>query len=158
MLLACYALGASGQDFSVPRGYKFSKAEDYTKHEADIVKCFDWLMATPPSEQTTKREKASQFLTEWLLGSPVVHIEFNKKLVTFTDNPELLMVFMGGWAKYVIESKDDNNKLEGNFKGLEAVVAYYEKNKAHLSKNKNIEKYAKMNAKGKLQDFVVSNF
>ena len=156
--LICYALGASGQEFSVPKGYKFAKADDYVKHEADIVKCFDWLMATPANEQTTNREKASKYLTEWLMGSPSVSITINQEIVNFMQpNPDLLMVFMGGYAKDALSHKDSPDSKAGNLKGLEAVIEYYQKNKDYLQKDKNVEKYIKLQGKGKLKDFVAKN-
>lgn len=153
LLLICYTFGASGQEFSVPKGYKFVKAEDYVKYELDFIKCFDWLMKVPAGEQTAKREKANKFVTEWLMGTKSVQIDVNMNIVTFMEpNPDLLMVFMAGWAKHAIETSKD--KIGCNVKGLEAVIAYYQKNLASLEKDKNVEKYIKMHEKGKLKAFV----
>ena len=157
LTLVCIALGASAQGFDVPSGYKFDKPEDYKAHEENVVKCFDWIMATPAREEASTRDKASKFLTAWLMGSPSVSIKVNQSIVTFTNNADMLMIFMGGWAKYAIESKDNNNSVEGNLKGLEAVIDYYQNNVDYLGKDKNIEKYIKLKDKGKLRNFVEKN-
>ncbi len=156
LALLCYAVGLSGQEFSVPKGYKFSKADDYAEHESNVVKCFDWLMSTPMNEQTSKRDKASAYLVQWLMGSPTVNVQVNKTIAPFMENADLLMIFMGGWAKYAIESKD-KSKVEGNLHGLNAVIDYYQQNKAGIGQNKDIEKFIKMKGKGKLKSFIEKN-
>jgi hypothetical protein len=93
-----------------------------------------------------------------LTGSPNVSIDIKPEIVTFVgDTPELLLIFMGGWAKYSLESKDFKNKIGGSTAGIEAVIEFYTKNKDLLSKDKNIEKYIKMKDKGTLKDYIEKN-
>ncbi len=145
----------SAQTFEIPNGYSFSKVEDYKRYENDVVSCVDWLINTPLDQESIKRQKASRFLMTWLEGSPDVVIEISADILTFDKaSPDLFLVFMGGWAKYSIETKDYNNKLEGNIAGIEAVIELYKQNKDILSKDKNIEKYLKLKYKGKLRDYI----
>jgi hypothetical protein len=69
-------------------------------------------------------------------------------------SPDLLMVFLGGWAKHSIESEAYDDKVAGNLAGLESVIEFYETNKGVIPKDKNVEKYIKMKKKGALRDFV----
>lgn len=149
---------ASAQQFELPKAYQLDKAEDYDLYEKDILSCIDWLMNTPFGTETFKRKEANAFLLKWLTGSPKVKIEIKAEIVNFMENnPDLLLIFLGGWAKYSLISQDTKDKVKGNLKGLEAVVDFYRKNQALLKKDKNVEKYAKMKEKGTLEDFIKKN-
>lgn len=145
------------QEFEVPENYVLKKAEDYAKYESDIIKCVDWLMATPLNEQKNKRQDAGAFLVAWLTGSPNVSIEIKQEIVTFIGSPDLLLIFMGGWTKYALESKDFEDMVAGTTAGIEAVMDFYTRNKAYLEKNKEVEKYIKMKTKGTLKDYIEKN-
>ena len=150
--------GLRAQEYQIPKNYELIKAEDYAKYEQDIIKTFNWLMETPANIQTDKRKEASTFLIKWISGSPTVMIEIKAEIVNFMEsNPEQLIIFMGGWCKYALETKDFSNKVNGNLAGLESVIAYYTKNREVLKKDKNIEKFMKMKEKGTLQEYVKKN-
>ena len=146
---------AFAQEFQVPENYAFETAEDYKPYEKDVVACVDWLIETPMYQNPSKRKEASAFLLKWLMGSPYVHIEINPEIVNFAgSSPELLLAFMGGWAKYAIETEQFDDKVGGNLAGLESVIEFYETNKGVLPKDKNVEKYVKMKKKGSLRQYV----
>jgi len=158
LAFAAFSLGLFSQNFEVTQNYKLENAEDYAKYENDIIKFIDWLRETPINNEPDKRKEANAFLLKWMTGSPYVRLEINSDVVTFIgSSPELLMVFLGGWTKYVIVSKDFDNKLEGNLAGIEAVIYFYNKNKKFLPKDKDIEKYIKKQKKGKLKSFLEQN-
>jgi hypothetical protein len=158
LILTVISLQLFSQDFEVPKNYKLDKAEDYATYEPDVVKCFDWLMKTPVNEQAAKRKEANAFLIKWLSGSPSVSLEIKQEIVTFMgSSPDLFMIFMGGWAKYALESKDYKNKIAGNLAGIESVIEFYKKNKDFVPKDKNIEKYIEMKDKGTLKGFIEKN-
>lgn len=149
------SMGLHSQDFNVPENYKLEKAEDYATYEQDALNCIDWLMNTPINEQKAKREKATEFLLKWLIGSPDVQIELNADIITFVESsPDLVIIFLGGWAKYSMQTKDFENKIAGSMAGIEAVIAFYTSNSEFLPKDKNIEKYIKMKESGKLKDYI----
>lgn len=158
LILTIISIGLYSQDFEVPKNYKLDKAEDYAPYEQDVIKCFDWLMKTSINEQTAKRKEANAFLLKWLSGSPNVSIEIKQEIVTFMGtSPDLLMIFMGGWAKYSLESKDFKNKIAGSMAGIESVIEFYTKNKDFMTKDKNVEKYIKMKDKGTLKAYIEKN-
>lgn len=158
LVLSIFTIALFAQTFEVPTDCKLEKAEDYAKYEKDVLSCIDWLAQTPVNEQSAKRKEANAFLLKWLTGSPDVHIDIKPGIVTFMDSsPELLMIFMGGWAKYSIEKEEPKNNVAGSMAGIEAVISFYQSNKAYLKKSKEVEKYIKMKEKGKLEDYVKKN-
>ncbi len=157
LFLGAFAFTVLSQEFELPGNYKFEQAEDYSKYEPAVLQGIAWIIATPLDKQEAKRKKINAFLLEWLSGSPYVHLELKKEIVTFIDSPDLLMVFMGAWAKYSLESKEFNNKVAGSLAGLHAVIDFYSRNREVIKKDKNVEKYIKMKQNGTLTEYVEKN-
>jgi hypothetical protein len=157
LILTLLSLGIFAQEFEVPKNYKFDSAKDYDTYESDVVRCVDWLIKTPVNEQADKRQASNAFLLKWISGSPKVHIEVKQEIVTFLDDGDLLMIFMGAWTKYSIESKAFDDKINGTMNGIESVIDFYIRNKGSISKNKGVEKYLKLKEKGTLKEFVEKN-
>jgi hypothetical protein len=156
IFLSCHVLFA--QDFSVPKNFNPKTAEDYAPFEADVIKSVDWLMSMPYVLERQKRDEVNAFLLKWISGSPYVHIDIKPQIVTFMGGtPDLLMIFMGGWTKYSLESKKFDDKEGGSLAGINAVIDFYNTNKQSLPKDKNVEKYIKMKEKGELEDYVKNN-
>ncbi|MDZ7606644.1 MAG: hypothetical protein U5K79_13885 [Cyclobacteriaceae bacterium] len=156
VLVSCYALYA--QEFEVPKSFNPKTADDYAPYEADVIKSVDWLMSMPYVLERQKRDQVNAFLLKWITGSPNVHIEIKPEIVTFMGGtPDLLMIFMGGWSKYSLESKKFDDKEGGSLAGLHAVIDFYQNNKKSLPKDKNVEKYIKMKDHGELEAYVKSN-
>ena len=151
-----FATQSFAQTFEVPAGYKFETKDDYTKYEQDVIGGINWLSSTPINQEQAKRKDVNAFLMKWMSGSPTVSIEVSQKIVTFTDCPQCLMAFLGGWTKYSLETGDNKNKVKGNLAGVEGVIQFYKLNKATLGKNKAIEKYIKLQEKGRLEEHIKS--
>jgi hypothetical protein len=140
------------QEFQVPVDYKLVKVEDYAPFEQDVINCVKWLSDTPVDQNIGKRKEANAFLMKWIMGSPNIKIDLRPEFVM--SNPDLLMAFLGGWTKYSLETKDFSDKVKGNVAGLENAIDMYNKNKKATGKDKNIEKYIKLQSKGKLEEEV----
>jgi TPR repeat protein len=136
--------------------YKLEKPEDYAQYESDIVAMVNWLVSTPMNEDVETRKGISGFVVSWLTGSPDITIEVSEKIVTYMDCGECLVLFMGGWAKYSIESKD-MDAVKGNLAGTETVIEFYKLNKKEIGKNKEIEKLIGLQKKNELESFIRSN-
>ena len=158
VLLTLLNTSMIAQEFEVPKNYVLKTNEDYSKYENDILKCIDWLINTPIKTQEDKRKEANTFFLAWLTGCSSVSIEIKTEIVNFTKpNADLLMIFMCGWTKFTLETKDKDNKIMGNQKGIEAVIDFYIKNKEDLKKDKNVEKYIEMKEEGKLEEYISKN-
>jgi len=151
--------GLFSQTFEVPKNFNPKTADDYAPYEADVIKSVDWLMSMPYALEKQKREQVNAFLLKWITGSPNVLIDIKPEIVTFIGGgtPDLLMIFMGGWTKYSLESKKFDDKEGGSLAGINAVIDFYENNRKSLPKDKNVEKYIKMKEKGELEDYVKNN-
>jgi hypothetical protein len=158
LILAASSMILPAQDFVIPKDFSANKPEDYAKYENDIIQCINWFTNTPLNEQAPKRKESYAFFMKWLTGAPNVSVGITQNIVTFTQlNADLMFIFMGGWTKYALETKDYKNKYMGNLKGIESVIDFYQKNKTSLQKDKNVEKYIKMKEKGTLEDYIKKN-
>ncbi|MFM7023295.1 MAG: hypothetical protein ACKOXB_09970 [Flavobacteriales bacterium] len=160
-LLLC-SFGLSAQEFEVPKKYKFKKKEDYIRHEKDILSCIAWMESTPFDLDDKKRKKAVQFFLDWLNGNPKIK-KFEPsseiQLVFIDKNPELLVIFYAGWAKFVLEHPEQaDDKLQTNMAGMLSIIKVYKMSKDNgLKKDKAMETVIKMWEKGELQAWVDKN-
>ncbi|WP_118975535.1 hypothetical protein [Taibaiella koreensis] len=158
LLLAAATSIGNAQDNGVPQSFKPAKAEDYAQYNKNVLQCIDWLMATPYDPASPQQQAAGAFLMQWIAGSPDVKLQLAPGIINFVgETPTLLMIFMSGWTKYTLESKKPEDKLNGNLKGLESVISYYEHNKEKLAENKQVEAYADMQKKKTLKAYVEKN-
>lgn len=161
-------VGLSAQTFEVPENYHLNVKTDYEFYEPVVVKCVDWLIATPIGQEQDKRKAASDFLLKWCMGTPTINVVIDENVVSLIMDkqvPDYVLLFMGGWVKAAIQSnahdmattsskKSMDEMLTGNMGGLEAVLAFYANNQGQLPQNANIEKLLKMQQKGRLEKYV----
>ena len=152
-LLSSLSFLAFSQDFTVAKDYELDAKEDYKPYEPQIKEAIDWYLNNTLSADPKKRMEVAQFYMKWITGSPDVSIGIDPRVITFLEpNKELLLVFMMGWTKYALENDYSEDIVQGNKAGVETVVNFYKNNRGFLKKDKEIEKYEKLMAKGKLED------
>lgn len=140
--------------YNIPEEYSFVLPEDYDKYQPQIKEAIDWYLWRSMGLDEEKRKNAAAFFSTWLVGSPTVTIVIDDKIVDFLQtNPQLLLPFCMGGAKYAIDN-NSNDRVKLSVAGIEAVVAYYNKNRAFMNKQDSIEKYEKMIKKKKLENYI----
>lgn len=128
---------------------------DYLRYENDFISGVVYLMETPPNENKEQRKALEKFLIEWVIGSPTVSVEISEAISPYIkEAPEYLIIFLGGASVYQIKTRDLDDKYKSYIAGTELVIAFYEKNKKILGKNRAIEKLIKLQQKDKLADFI----
>ena len=64
-----------------------------------------------------------------------------------------MIVYMGGFARYVLENKYSTDSLQANVAGVKSVIACYNLG-GDLKKNKDLAKVIDVDKEGKLEDWV----
>ena len=141
------------QKFTVPEIPGEIEKNEYVNYQQDFIRCFDWLTSHSPS--APQRKDVNFYALWWLSGTPDVHIEVNTDVTNF-NNGELLLLYLGGWAKYSINHPDASN-ADGSLAGIETVIDYYLKYKDSLGKIKGVEEFVKMREKGTLKQYIEKN-
>ncbi|MBP5400794.1 MAG: hypothetical protein J6Y35_04110 [Bacteroidales bacterium] len=152
-LCLLFAQAAWAQKFSVPAIPNEIEKSEYVKYEKDFIRCMDWLESHSPS--AAQRKDVNSFVLWWLSGTPDVHIEVNTDVANF-NNGDLLLLYIGGWAKHSINNPDASD-VDGSMAGYETVIDYYLKYKDSLGKIKGVEDMIKMKNKGTLRQHVESS-
>lgn len=143
---------AWAQKFSVPNIPEKIEKSEYVNYEKDFLRCMDWLESHSPS--ATQRKDVNSFVLWWLSGTPDVHIEVSTDVANF-QNGDLLLLYIGGWAKHSINNPDASD-VDGSMAGFETVINYYQKYKDSIGKNKGVEDIIKMKNKGTLRQHIES--
>ena len=144
---------AMAQEFNMPPDITKLSVEDCEKYRGDIINCIKWLQSSPVAKDKDKRHVADAFLLMWISHSKELNIELLPYLDKITDiDPELISLFMGGWALNVIE-KHNNDMLDGNYAGLKSILDYYNSNKG-IAQNELMDKLLKREKAGKLKEWI----
>jgi hypothetical protein len=151
------SISFTAQELDIPNTISLTTADDFKKTEHLVLKATDWLANTPVGEHPDKRIAMNGFLMKWMSGSPSVSIALVEGIVPL-DCADCLMAFMSGWTKYSLEHNYSDDKLACAVAGAEQAIRFYEKNKAALGKNADMEKLIKQQKKGKLQSYIESKY
>jgi hypothetical protein len=144
-----------GQHFQVPPNYSFTSKDDYSKYEKAVIQAVDWLENTPLNQETDKRKQVNIFIFKYIEGSPTVSVALQGYVTELTKkNPELLIAFLGGWAKYQLEHPTVKDQVKLNTEGVKTIMKIYKLGGA--AKDKNVEKLLKLTADPELENWVKS--
>lgn len=73
-----------------------------------------------------QNEKSNMHFTVWLINSPSVTLTLNANTTPFTKkNSELLIVFMAGYGKYVLENPGAIDEMKANLAGIRSAMKVY---------------------------------
>ncbi len=134
-------------------------ANDQHTSDQDILDCITWLQMTPIEVDRDIRYTANAFLLQWLSKSPEVNVELRSDLVDMAEkNPDLLVIYMSGWAAYSLKNGEPYPSVEAHIQGIEAVRDFYRKNRDGLNRDKHLEKLIKKESKGKVHDVLRKNW
>jgi|SRR5450755_2837417 hypothetical protein len=93
--------------------------EEYTASEPYVINSINWLETTPIDQEVDKRTSQKTLLLGWITISPEVTIDLDGKLTPFAKkNPELLIMFMGGWTRFVLQNSYSKDVVQGNLRVL----------------------------------------
>lgn len=151
-----FAFGQN-ENFSVPQNYRFNKTKDYAKYQPHVLKAISWLENNGPNEHKGRRKDANAFVIKWLEGAPNVSATIYPELLSLTKtNPDLLIIFLGGWTSFSLNNKADaKNEKKCFTEALTTMLTYYKKYKGKgISKDKAVETVLKKQRKGQLNSWI----
>ena len=158
-LFACFMLAAINsfsQQFEVPANVVMDKKEDYANYDKDVIAAVNWLEATPIGTDADKRKSVNAFVMKWINGSPEVTIGITESQIKLFDkNPDFLLVFMGAYSRYVLQTKDAS-VLPCYVAAMKSVIAVY-KLGGKIKKSKQLTQASEANDGGKLEDWIKTN-
>jgi hypothetical protein len=156
LLITClsFSIGVRAQTDSLLQNLLPTNKEEFTASEPRVIKTVDFLETTPIDKQGDAWRIQAALLMAWLTNSPEVTIEMDAKTVTFAKkNPELMMIFMGGWTRYVLQNGYSKDKVQANLAGIKSAIKVYKLGNG-LKKDKEMERLIKLDESGGLEAWV----
>ncbi len=157
-LFACaisFSTPTYGDEFEVPKDYELNSIEAYADLEDEIILACDWLINNNITTNISKEKEVNTFYLKWIIGSPNVNVNVREEFVpTDKKMSQAAIIFMAGWTKYALETRDFKNESAGVIAGIEALITHYKINKDSIGEIEKIEDFIKLKEDGKLKDFV----
>ena len=156
ILLSLYSFSSFSQSAPLPNKIAFNDASDYKKYEKDFVACFNWLEGQPLNTTRSDIKSVDAFLLQWMVGTPDVSISVNGYATDMAKkNPDMLIYYMGGWSRYVIEHPEEKDSIKFHLEAVEEVLKIY-KGMNGVKKDKKIDKLVLLQTEGKLEEYIKS--
>jgi hypothetical protein len=128
--------------------------EEFAQSEPTVLHTIDWLENTPLNQEVDKRKLLSARFLAWLTNSPMVTITLDAKVTPFfKKNPDLIMIFMGGWTKYTLQNSYSKDAVKCNLAGVKSAIRFYQMGNG-IKKDKEIEKLIEMDSRNELEAWV----
>ena len=138
--------------YQVP-DYTFKLPEDYIRFEPQVVEAVNWLEKTPAGQQTAQRQAANKFVFQWLSGSSNVQVQLQKYVADLVkQEPDQLLLFMGGWARYQLQHPEVEDQVMLNVAGLNTLLTAYQA--GGYKKNKQLEELLRLRQQNQLPAWV----
>ncbi|MEI9910980.1 MAG: hypothetical protein WDO71_15700 [Bacteroidota bacterium] len=141
------------QEFEVPASLPVTK-EEFVNTEKDVIAAAKWLESNAIGTDMNKRTKVNTWVLAWLTNSPNVTIEVQQPIMKLFDkNPQLLMVWMAGYARYCLENSYSKDNIKCNVAGIKSAIACYNLG-GDIKKEKLLPKVIDKDKEGKLEEWV----
>lgn len=132
-----------------------STKEEFVASEKKVLATINWLETTPFDKEQDKRTRQKALLLAWITNSPTVTLEVNADVLTFTKkNPDLLIIFMGGWTRFCLQNNYSTDNVQGTIAGIKSAIKVYKN--LSLKKDKEMDKLIELDDKGELENWVKS--
>ena len=91
-------------------------------------------------------------------GSPTVNVEINQAIMDMESaNPGMLVIYMAGCAKYVLENNYTKEMRPKHKAALQQMISVYKSGKG-IQKDKAMDALVKADSKGELDKWIDKNF
>jgi len=153
-LIIAFCTALKAQTYEVPQNVVLNKKEDYAAYEQEVIKTYDYLQATPWTEEKEKRNRATGFLMKWMQGNSYVQFRLNGRVTRLFDNKgPLLFIYIGSCAKYALQHKDKFDQNEMVTTALKAIMTKYSNEPTH-TQSQDIENLIKIDKEGRLNKWI----
>ena len=130
-----------------------STREEFIASEKKVLATIDWLEATPFDEQVETRNTQKALLIAWLTNSPTVTLQVDADVLKFTrKNPDLLVIFMGGWTRHALQNNYSADNVQDSLAGIKSAIQVYKN--FSLKKDKEMDKLIELDSRGELENWV----
>jgi hypothetical protein len=124
MITLCLNLASFAQELQIPNLPETK--EQFAATENFVIEAAKWLEATQIGKDMDQRIKINAFVVAWLTNSPSVNMTVGKMSLNLSEkNPQLMIMFMAGYARYVLENNYSKDELKANLAGVKSAINLY---------------------------------
>lgn len=134
---------------------KLESQEDYKKAETSVLKATSYLFSSKYDKEDLERLYAIEFIMKWMGGTTDYSFDLSEKFMApFQTETDLLGLYMGAIAKFVLENKaDSKNTNKVNVTAAKTVIDYSSKPANNLKQTGELKKMAAASKKGELEKY-----
>lgn len=144
--------------YNLPQNLKFTTTLDYEKYEPDIIAAAKWLEETDLNKETGKRKDINAFVSQWIIGTPVVSVRLSAQLQEiYGKNGALMIIYIASYSSYYILNKSEATEFAATKAGLKSIMFVYQK-RIDIKKSKEMERLIKATAENKLDVYISDKF
>ena len=152
--LLALAIGAGAQADSLLHDPLPKTKEEWTASEPAVIRTVNFLESTPIDKQSAAWRAQAKIFMAWLTSSPQVTINVEANTTRIAQrNPEMLIIFMGGWTRYVLQNGYSRDRVQGIVAGLRSAIKAYKMGNG-FRKDREMEKLIKLEEGNGLEDWV----
>lgn len=132
------------QNFADLENIKLIKLADYENNEAQVLKCANYILASPIGSNDANKTYCTRFIIRWMTGCDIT-FELGEDFVNLTDgNTDLTSIYMAALVKAALVDGNDSISPEKiNEEGRAYFLSYCENPENKVKKNKYIKKALK---------------
>lgn len=136
----------------LPEPIKFKSKESCREHNADALKCIEYYLTHKLS--APQIDQAAQYIINWSEASEDVNIIVGEELASLMTTKNSMAYFVAYLASYSYYCLTENTKELDEKRFMDAIdilLQFYEPNSELTGKVELLEKYLKLQKKGKLE-------
>jgi hypothetical protein len=155
-MLSCGYLAA--QDYSRLENIVLNDKADYSKNEAQVLECSNYLLGSPVTalEKDVNHLNALRFIMRWMEGTPDYTFDLDDSAVKATkSDPNLLGIYMASMCQYVITNKDKAEDQDAiKYNSFLTFIKYCEDESKNVKQNKTIKELIKARNENTLKKYL----
>jgi hypothetical protein len=152
--LLALSAGAAAQTDTLLHNPLPKTKEEFTASEPGVIRTVNYLENTPIDKQSVAWRAQAKLFVAWLTSSPQVTIDVDERTTRIAQrNPEMLIIFMGGWTRYVLQNGYSKDRVQGIVAGLRSAIRAYKMGNG-FKRDKEMEKLIQLEEGNGLEDWV----
>ncbi len=137
--------------------------EEFKEEEPIIIKNIIWLENNPIATDQNDTKALSENIINWLSNTPYISVILDRVFLESLMNnkrfkyaEKFKVTYLFGKSLYIIQHQDNLDEVKASARGVEGMVTVYKELKQvdPSLTNGQLEKYARLSSKGKLEKYV----
>jgi hypothetical protein len=146
-------------------GSNWESESDFRRDEPKIIENILWLEANPIASTANNTKDITAYVIDWLSNCPYVTVLYDEMFLEnlahnkkYKFSEKFRVTYLFGKSYYILLNPDDSNEVKASARGIEGMVKVYRELKKIDPdvKHRLLEKYSRMEKKGKIEAYTES--